>query len=80
MEMETKKLSALAPAQTGLVAALEGRDAAQRRLLELGLIPGTRVQCLFTAPTGSPIAYQVRGSVIGLRRENADQIWVQPWS
>ena len=43
----------------------------RRRLMDLGLTPGARVACLFSAPSGDPRAYMVRGSVIALRREDA---------
>ncbi len=43
----------------------------RRRLMDLGLTPGARVTCLFSAPSGDPRAYMVRGSVIALRREDA---------
>ena len=53
-----------------------------RRLLDIGFTEGTRVQCLYAAPSGEPRAYLVRGAVIALRREDAarvrlleDSIW-----
>lgn len=48
----------------------------RRRLLDLGFIPGTKVQCLYRSPLGDPTAYFVRGTVIALRQEDAGQIIV----
>lgn len=48
----------------------------RRRLLDLGFIPGTKVQCLYRSPLGDPTAYFIRGTVIALRREDAGQIIV----
>ena len=45
-----------------------------RRLGELGLVAGTRVRHLYTAPAGSPMAFSIRGAVIALRREDARNI------
>lgn len=48
----------------------------RRRLLDLGFITGTEVQCLYRSPMGDPTAYFVRGTVIALRQEDAEQIIV----
>ncbi len=47
-----------------------------RRLRDLGLIPGTRLQCAFTAPSGSPMAFWIRGALIALRRDDCSRITV----
>ena len=43
----------------------------QRRLLDLGLIEGTNIKASFRSPLGDPVAYEVRGSTIALRKEDA---------
>ena len=48
----------------------------RRRLLDLGFIPDTEIQCLYRSPLGDPTAYFVRGTVIALRQEDAEQIIV----
>jgi ferrous iron transport protein A len=49
----------------------------RRRLLDMGLIEGTRVECLQKSPAGDPVAYFVRGAVIALRSEDSAGIWVE---
>ncbi len=49
----------------------------RRRLLDLGMVPGTHIRCEFTSPFGSPRAYLVRGSLVALRREQAERILVR---
>jgi DtxR family Mn-dependent transcriptional regulator len=49
----------------------------RRRLLDFGLVPGSEVRCEFSSPFGSPIAYSVRGSTIGLRRRQARNIFIR---
>ena len=49
----------------------------RRRLLDLGIVPGTRVERDFDSMLGSPTAYRVRGATIALRREQADRIFVE---
>jgi DtxR family Mn-dependent transcriptional regulator len=47
------------------------RGAERRRLLDLGLLPGTVVSAAFTSPGGDPTAYLVRGATLALRNEQA---------
>lgn len=75
-------LSDLAPGQGAVVRALQTRGELRRRLLDLGLIPGTRVTCLGQSPAGDPAAYRIRGAVIALRRVDGAKILVdgqRPW-
>ena len=45
-----------------------------RRLMDIGFTERTEVKCVLAAPSGEPKAYLVRGSVIALRREDAQLI------
>jgi len=47
----------------------------RRRLLDLGLVPGTRIVAEMASPTGDPTAYRVRGALIALRRDQ--QRWIR---
>ncbi|AFS79220.1 ferrous iron transport protein A [Gottschalkia acidurici 9a] len=48
----------------------------RRRILDLGLIPGSIVTIERSSPSGNPIAYRIRGSLIALRNEEAQSIKV----
>ena len=48
----------------------------RRRLLDLGIVPSTQIIPIFTNPFKSPTAYQVRGTTIALRTEDAKDIEV----
>jgi DtxR family Mn-dependent transcriptional regulator len=50
----------------------------RRRLLDLGVVPGTRIRCEFPSPFGSPRSYDIRGALIALRTNQADRILIQP--
>ena len=60
---------ALAPSCTG---------AERRRLLDLGVVPGTRISCEFASPFGSPRSYEIRGALIALRDYQAERILIHP--
>ena len=68
---QLSSLAGLDLGQGGRVASVEAEGAMRRRLLDLGLIPGTPVTCVARSPAGDPSAYLVRGTVIALRRRDA---------
>ena len=50
----------------------------RRRLLDIGLVENTEVECLGQSPLGDPCAYLIRGAVIAIRSEDCRGILVQP--
>ncbi len=58
------------------IASIHGRGSFRRRLLELGLLPGTEVVLLGVAPLGDPLRLMARGALLSLRRQDADAIEV----
>lgn len=70
------RLSELAPGESARVVRLSAscQGPERRRLLDLGLVPGTVVKAEFTSPGGDPVAYRVRGALIALRRSQAELI------
>lgn len=53
------------------------RGQQRRRLLDLGIVPGTRVRAELKSASGDPIAYNVRGALVALRKHHAQMIFVQ---
>ena len=53
------------------------RGPERRRLMDLGLIPGTTVAAEIRSPAGDPTGYRIRGAVIALRSVQADQIQIE---
>ena len=60
------------------VVRLLSAGGIRRRLQDIGLIEGTRVECVQKSPAGDPVAYAIRGAVIALRRQDACKVLVQP--
>ena len=48
----------------------------KRRFLDLGLIPNTIVKTERYSPSGNPIAFNIRGTIIAIRKEEAENILV----
>lgn len=74
------RLSQLGPGQTGRVLAISQRcrGLERRRLLDLGVLPGTEIQVELVSPGDDPVAYRIREALIALRREQAELILIQP--
>ncbi|HEY0191436.1 MAG TPA: FeoA family protein [Kofleriaceae bacterium] len=61
-----------------MVQAVDGARAFRRRLLEMGLVPGTPIKIVTVAPLGDPLRIEVRGGQWSIRRAEAGQIQVTP--
>ncbi|MFT9849716.1 FeoA family protein [Aneurinibacillus sp. REN35] len=70
-------LSELVPGSRARVVSLQAEGLVRRRLLDLGMVPQTIVEVVRRSPIGDPTAYRVRGTTIGLRKEDAKQILVE---
>jgi DtxR family transcriptional regulator, Mn-dependent transcriptional regulator len=57
----------------GISPACQGPQ--RRRLLDLGVVPGTEIRSQLTSVFGDPVAYEIRGASIALRRQQAE--WIQ---
>lgn len=76
---EARTLADVASGQEARVVAIANSyaGAPRRRLLDLGIVPGTVVRAEFRGAAGGPMAYRVRGALIALRAEQASQIEVE---
>lgn len=60
--------------QSAVITAVGGEGALRCRLLDMGLIPHTRVTLQKVAPLGDPIEIRVRGYELTLRKDDAMKI------
>jgi ferrous iron transport protein A len=72
-------LSSLPNGSFALVKDIVAEGLTRRRLLDLGLVPGTKVEIVRRSPVGDPTAFNIRGAIIALRNEVASQVLVSPW-
>ncbi len=63
---------------SGRVTEVNAKGTFYRRMLDLGIVPGTKITALHKSITGDPVAYAIRGSVIALRKSDAANIRIQP--
>lgn len=67
-------LDRLAPGRTATIISVGGEGALRSRLLDMGLIPRTRVTMEKAAPMGDPLELRLRGYQLTLRRADAARI------
>lgn len=74
---ENCSLNELNPGQTAVVLELNTKGTIRRRLLDIGLVKDTRVECVGRSPAGDPTAFLIRGAVIAIRSEDLKDIVVK---
>ena len=58
----------------GIIDTLNCNGNIRRRLLDLGLIKGTKITPVFKSPSGDPTAFEIRKTLIALRKEDSNLI------
>lgn len=72
--MNISNLDSLQLNKTGIIENINCKDNIKRRLLDLGLIKGTHITPILISPSSDPRAFEVRNSVIAIRKEDAKLI------
>lgn len=78
VEGKLKPLSSLKVGEKGIVLGIAKslRGQQRRRLMDLGIVPGTEIEAELESITGDPVAYRVRGTTVALRKNQADKIYL----
>ena len=72
------KLTQLAIGASAIIREFPKTGTAFVRLREMGLLVGTRITLIRTAPLGDPLEIKVRGYHLTLRKTEADHVLVEP--
>lgn len=70
-------LADLQRGESAVIASFLSNDTRFLRFREMGLLPGTPVKFVRRAPLGDPIEFNVRGCLLSIRREEAEQIEIR---
>jgi ferrous iron transport protein A len=76
-QKEEISLNRLPVGNLGQIVSLDAQGIMRRRLLDLGVVPGTVVEAVRRSPLGDPTAFKIRGALIALRSEEGRQILVK---
>ena len=75
----TESLNSINPGEYAKVGQILSRGSMRRRLLDIGLTPGTMVECVGKSPSGDPKAFLIRGAVIAIRSEDCAEILINQY-
>jgi len=73
-------LGELPIASQARVAEVRGAGKHQRRMLDMGFVPGALVTVARQAPLGDPVEFRIKGTSVALRRQDANTILVEELS
>ncbi len=81
MTREKQKHVLLSTLEVGEEAEIVGisphcRGQQRRRLMDLGIVPGSRIAAHMKSASGDPVGYRVMGTTIGIRKQQAEQIFI----
>ena len=76
MSPALQPLTSVALGATVTVVEINLSPASRPRLMEMGLLVGTKVELVRFAPMGDPVEIKVRGYNLTLRKAEAEQILV----
>ncbi|MCW4010746.1 MAG: ferrous iron transport protein A [Candidatus Bathyarchaeota archaeon] len=70
------RLSELKPGQEATVTKIENTTTARRRIMDMGLVKGSKVKVICRAPLGDPLEIEIRDYKLSLRKKDAQNILV----
>lgn len=75
--MAIKKLKDMKPGESGLIVTLHGSGNVKHRLIDMGLVHGTKIHVMKFAPLGDPVEIKVKKFELALRNSEAGMIDVE---
>ena len=72
--MKHKTLNDFTINHLGFIKDIHCNENIKRRLLDLGLIKGTKICPILISPSKDPRAFEIRGTIIAIRKEDAEKI------
>ena len=72
-----KLLRELRPGEKGEVIKIKEKGSAYRRILDMGIVKGARVEMKRVAPLGDPVEIKIKGYHLSLRKDEAAGIYIE---
>lgn len=69
-------LKELKPGESGVVISIGTKGPVKKRLMDMGVTPGAKIEVIKVAPLGDPVEVNLRGYELSLRKNEAAQIVV----
>ena len=75
---EEQGLDILEPGQKAVVLRVIGRGHIRKRLMDMGMTPGSVVEMVRRAPLGDPVVFKLKGYLLSMRKSEAGHVIVRP--
>lgn len=80
-EIQNQKQELLSTLKIGEHAEVIGispncRGQQRRRLMDFGIVPGSSISAVMKSASGDPVGYRVMGTTIGIRKQHAEQVFI----
>ncbi|MDG6221804.1 MAG: ferrous iron transport protein A [Candidatus Bathyarchaeota archaeon] len=73
MELQLNKLE---PGQKAIVVTVKGSGTIRRRIMDMGIVRGSKIKVIRRAPLGDPVEFEIRDYNLTLRKKEAECIYV----
>lgn len=70
-----RRLSELSKGAKARILAFDAADV-EMALINLGVIPGAKCHLTNVSPFGGPIAFDINGTKVAMRKQDASRVWV----
>ena len=74
IQSEATTLRCLKKGQKAVISGITAEGEMGRRIRDMGLVPGIKIQCMGRAPLLDPVALRLMGFTLTLRNREADHI------
>jgi len=72
-----KKLSEIEPGTEVFVKRVIGDKNLRKRIADMGIVKGTRIKVVRKAPLGDPVEFELKGYSLSLRKNEAENVYVE---
>lgn len=71
------KLNELKIGEEAIIKKVDAKDNIRKRLLDIGMVKGAQITPILSSPSSNMIAYQIKGTVIAIRKDDTENITVE---
>lgn len=75
--MKYSTLDCLQIGRIAEVVKINTKNSIGRRFLDIGIVPGSKIECVMESPNGNPVAYLIKGAVIAIRKEDSKDVVIR---
>ena len=75
--MVESTLNDLRPGEKARITKVLAKGTVRRKLMDMGMVPGSEIEVVRTAPLGDPIEFRIKGYSLSMRKQEAANIVVE---